>query len=110
MQRKRLEVYADRVMALAAKGCQFKEAMETLWPEEFEPEGITFEIGEFYTRAEGKFAGDIYTPMRRPLEDCWDLYNLSSKGKWGVDLGNGKFPEKKLLGFRKVTGRIVLER
>ncbi len=107
-----LKVRRDKVMELAAKGCQFKEAMETLWPEEFEPEEIGFEMEEFYTRTEGDYVGDIYTPMwRGRWRGRWDLYSLSRKEFWGINLGNASRPnDRKAPGFRKLTGKITLER
>ncbi len=109
-----LQVRKDRVMALAAKGCQFKEAMETLWPKEFEEKPLIGRMGDIYKRND-----DLYLLARTEIgaKDLYILINLPDGNLWDTPFP-ATFAHKITLpeSFTKdahvelMTGKIVLER
>ncbi len=109
-----LQVRKDKVMALAGKGCQFKEAMETLWPEEFEEKPLIGRMGDIYKRND-----DLYLLARTEIgaKDLYILINLPDGNLWDTPFP-ATFAHKITLpeSFTKdahvelMTGKIILER
>ncbi len=108
---KELKVRKDKVMALAEKGCQFKEAMETLWPEEFGEKPMVGRVGNIYKRNDELFL------LARVKGSQYNLFVLADGNVWSESFsstpdGKISLPKSFIMGahVELMTGRIILER